>query len=135
MDLVTCAIAASVAIDDGDEAAVVSVLRELAALRRLVDAAEITCLLRLDDLAAADPGLSPEHLVAAATRRSVAAATTAGERARERWPCLRSGTGSRTERSPASTSTPSRVRCAASNRSIATSCCSVRRPSLPRRSP
>lgn len=82
MDLVTCAIAASVEIGDGDEAVVVSVLRELATVRRLVDAAEIACLLRLDELAIADPGLSPEHLAAAATRRSVAAATAAGERAR-----------------------------------------------------
>jgi hypothetical protein len=82
VDLVTCAIAASVEIGEVDEATVVSVLRELAVMRRLVDAAEITCLLRLDELTVADPGLSPEHLAAAATRRSVAAATAAGERAR-----------------------------------------------------
>jgi len=82
VDLVSCAMASSVAVDDADQSVIVAVLGQLAALRRLIDGREVACLLRLEQLAEDDPRLNPEHVAAAATGRSVRAATRAAKRAR-----------------------------------------------------
>lgn len=82
MDLLACAVAVSVSVDDVSVDEVAGVLGQVARLRRLVDAVEIACLSRLEELAAADPAVNPEHVHAAVSRRSVRACTRAAQRAK-----------------------------------------------------
>ncbi len=81
MDLVSCAIAASVDVSEADRDAVVDVLRHLSVLARLVQGREIDCNRRLEVLAVDQPGVNPEHLNAGATGRSLRTATRAVRRA------------------------------------------------------
>jgi len=80
MDLDACFAAVDVASASADEVAVV--LGEVARWRRLADAVEIECLVRLEELAVADPSINPEQVHAAAANRSVASCGRAGRRAR-----------------------------------------------------
>ena len=92
MDLVACAVAASVPVEDASVDEVAAVLGQVARLRRLVDAVEIACLVRLEELAAVDPAVNPEHVHAGVSGRSVRACTRAGRRAKAAvgFPVLRS---------------------------------------------
>ncbi len=81
MDLTTIAAAASVDVVGATAAEVTAVLEHLAVLGRMVQAREVECVLRLEELAIDHPGISPEHVCAAASRRSLRAATTVVRRA------------------------------------------------------
>ncbi len=81
MDLTTIAAAASVDVVGATAAEVTALLEHLAALGRMVQAREIECVHRLEELAIEHPGISPEHVCAAASRRSLRAATTVVRRA------------------------------------------------------
>lgn len=81
MDLMTSAAAASVDVTSATADEVTGVLHHLAVLGRLVQAREIECIHRLEQLAIDHPGLSPEHVCAAASGRSLRAATAVVGRA------------------------------------------------------
>ena len=79
LDAYVAVVAAAIPSASADELGVV--LGEVARWRRLADAIEIDCLVRLEELAAADPSINPEQVHAAAANRSVAACVRAGRRA------------------------------------------------------
>jgi Domain of unknown function (DUF222) len=65
-----------------DRQAVTCVLSHAASLRRWLDGVEVACARRLAELAATTPSLSPEHDIAAATRRGIRHSNAIGARAR-----------------------------------------------------
>jgi hypothetical protein len=81
MDLMTSAAAASVDVANATADEVTGVLQHLAVLGRLVQAREIECIHRLEQLTTDHPGLSPEHVCAAASGRSLRAAAAVVRRA------------------------------------------------------
>lgn len=66
--------------DEADRAATEDALRLITQARRLIDAAEIRWNRRLVELAAEDPAVSPEHVNARSTQRSLRKATDAVRR-------------------------------------------------------
>jgi hypothetical protein len=82
VELLACAATAAQDVGGASADDVSLVLTAIAQVRRLIDGREIECLARLEELAAADPSVNPEHVNATATRRSLTACTRAGRRAR-----------------------------------------------------